>query len=407
VADSARSAKKRLSDLEPASLAGRTVLVRADFNVPLEDGEVVDDQRIRASLPTVRLLTEAGARVVLLSHLGRPKGKPNPAMSLAPVARRLGALLDTEVHFVPEPSGPPAAEAIGAMTDGDVILLENTRFLAGDAANDRELAEAWAGLGDLFVNDAFGAAHRAHASTSGLAEAVVRRGGEAVAGLLLEEELRYLADALDEPKRPFVAVLGGAKISGKIDVISALLPKVDRLLIGGAMANTFFRAQGLETGASLVEEDRIELADELMNQAADKLVLPLDCVVAAEIEEGAATRTVSRTAIGERDRVIDIGPETRALFIDVLKGARTIVWNGPMGVFEIDAFAEGTIEIARAVAEACDRGALGVIGGGDSGAAAERAGVVDRISHISTGGGASLDLLAGAELPGVASLTDA
>lgn len=393
--------------MDAARLSGEVVLVRADLNVPLENGRVSEDQRIRASVPTLRVLLEAGARPVVLSHLGRPKGSPDPDFSLRPVAERLQELLGSPVRFVPEGSGPAVDEAVAAMEPGDVVLLENTRFLPGETANDRELARSWAALGSVFVNDAFGTAHRAHASTSGLADAVVTAGGVAVSGLLLERELKYLREAIDDPERPFVAILGGAKISGKIDVISALLPKVDRLLIGGAMANTFFRAMGLETGRSLVEEDRLDVAREIIEGNGKRLVLPVDCLVADEIGPGAATRVVDRETVGKEDRIADIGPRTRALYADIIGNARTVVWNGPMGVFEIDAFAGGTIEVARALADACDRGTLGIIGGGDSGAAAERAGVTDRISHISTGGGASLDLLAGVALPGVISLSDA
>jgi len=367
---------------------------------------VADDQRIRASVPTLRLLTDAGARVILLSHLGRPKGAPDPAYSLAPVATRLADLLERPVRFVPTPTGPEVDSAVADMKDGDVVLLENTRFLPGDTKNDAGLAATWASLGDLFVNDAFGSAHRAHASTSGLAEAVKARGGEAVAGLLLAKELRFLGDALAEPERPFVAILGGAKISGKIEVIDALLPRVDRLLVGGAMANTFFEALGLETGASLVEEDRIEVARETLERAGDRLLLPVDCVVASDIAPGAATRVVERSAVQEGDRIADIGPATRTIFGREVAGARTIVWNGPMGVFEVDPFAEGTVALAEAVANACDGGATAVVGGGDSAAAARRAGVADRITHISTGGGASLEFLAGDVLPGVAALTE-
>jgi len=399
--------KKNLSDIDRSRLRGRVVLVRTDLNVPVEDGRITDDQRIRASMLTLRLLSDAGARVVVLSHMGRPKGQPRPEFSLAPVADHLSRLLGRTVAFASSAVGSEVRAAIENLEEGDVLLLENTRFLPGDTSNDPELASAWAELSDLFVNDAFGAAHRAHASTSGLAEAVIARGGEAVAGLLLERELRYLADALQDPDRPFVAVLGGAKISGKIDVISALLPKVDGLLIGGAMANTFFRAMGLETGNSLVEEDRIDMARDLMGEAGERLLLPVDCVVADEIESGVETRVVARESVGPGDRIGDIGPETRRLYAQRVRDARTVVWNGPMGVFEIDVFAEGTIEIARALADACDADTLGIIGGGDSGAAAEKAGVADRISHISTGGGASLELLAGASLPGVTSLTDA
>ncbi|MCG6958196.1 MAG: phosphoglycerate kinase [Gemmatimonadetes bacterium] len=398
--------KKTVSDVDPSVLAGRSVLVRADLNVPLDNGEVADDQRIRASVPTLRLLSDAGARVILLSHLGRPKGAPDPAYSLAPVARYLAGLLGRPVRFVPVPAGPEAESAVAEMKDGDVVLLENTRFLPGDTKNDGELAATWAKLGDLFVNDAFGTAHRAHASTAGLAEAMKALGGEAVAGLLLAKELRFLGDALADPERPFVAILGGAKISGKIEVIDALLPRVDRLLVGGAMANTFFRALGLETGASLVEEDRIQVAKETLERAGDRLILPVDCVVAADIVEGSATRVVERSAVQAGDRIADIGPTTRAMFGREVAGARTIVWNGPMGVFEVDLFAEGTVALAEAVAAACDGGATAVVGGGDSAAAARRAGVADRITHISTGGGASLEFLAGDELPGVAALTE-
>ncbi len=398
--------KKIVSDLVPASLAGRTVLVRADLNVPLDDGRISDDRRIRASLPTLRLLTDAGARVVLLSHLGRPKGAPDPKYSLKPVAERLAELLESRVRFVPETAGPAVRAAVAGLAEGEVALLENTRFDPGDTANDPKLAAEWAELGDLFVNDAFGAAHRAHASTSGLAEAVKARGGEAVAGLLMARELRFLGEALERPERPFVAILGGAKISGKIDVIEALLPRVDRLLIGGAMANTFFEALGLEVGASLVEEDRVAVARETLEDAGERLVLPVDCVVAAEIAEGVTTRVVERSGVGPDERIGDVGPATREVYAKEIAEARTIVWNGPMGVFEIDAFAEGTTEMARAVAAACDRGATAVLGGGDSAAAVERAGVADRITHVSTGGGASLEFLAGATLPGVEALTD-
>lgn len=399
--------KKNIQDLSTASLKGRTVLVRADLNVPLDGSRISDDQRIRASIPTLRLLVDAGARVVLLSHLGRPKGKADPAYSLAPVADRLSELLGRDVRFVPVPVGGEASSAVASLVDGEVALLENTRFLAGDTDNDPTLAAQWAELGSLFVNDAFGAAHRAHASTSGLAEAVKARGGEAVAGLLMAKELRFLGDALDHPERPFVAILGGAKISGKIDVIEALLPRVDRLLIGGAMANTFLRALGLETGASLVEDDRVEMARATLERAGDRLLLPVDCVVAEEIAVGTPTSVKDRTQVGARDRIADIGPATRDVYAKVIAGARTVVWNGPMGVFEVEAFAAGTVAVAHAVADACDDGAVAVLGGGDSAAAAEAAGVSGRVSHVSTGGGASLEFLAGVDLPGVSALTEA
>jgi len=398
--------KKTLSDVDLERLRDRTVLVRADLNAPLEDGQISDDQRLRASLPTLKLLTGAGARVVLLSHLGRPKGAADPAFSLEPIAKRLGELLERPVTFVPHTSGAAVANAVAGLPQGVVALLENTRFVEGETQNDPKLAASWAALGDLFVNDAFGTAHRAHASTAGLAEAMRERGGEAVAGLLMARELRFLEEALRMPERPFVAIIGGAKISSKIGVISALLPRVDRLLIGGAMANTFFRALGLDTGESLVEEDSVGMARRLIEEGGERLVLPVDCIVADEVSEDAATRAVDRSAVSGTDKILDIGPESRVRFSEMLHRARSIVWNGPMGVFEIPAFATGTIEIAVAVAEACDGGALGILGGGDSAAAAEDAGVVDRLTHVSTGGGASLELLAGAPLPGVDSLTD-
>ena len=398
--------KKTLREIDPGWLEGRTAVVRADLNVPLEGARVGDDQRIRASLPTLELLTRAGARVALLSHLGRPNGRRSEDLTLAPVAAHLADLLDARVEFVAEVTGPEVARRLEALPARGVLLLENTRFLEGETANDPGLAASWAALGDIFVNDAFGAAHRAHASTAGLAEAMIARGGEAVAGLLMARELRFLEEALREPERPFVTLLGGAKISGKIDLISAMLPRVDRLLVGGAMANTFFRAMGLDTGSSLVEDDKVDEAAALLREAADRLVLPVDCVVAPEVAEGATSRVVAREDVRGEDRIVDVGPDTREKFAEIIGGARTIVWNGPMGVFEIDAFSKGTLAVAEAVARACDAGALGVLGGGDSAAAAERAGVAGRLTHVSTGGGASLELLAGATLPGVAALSD-
>ena len=398
--------KTTITDLDPAALSGRNVLVRSDLNVPMESGAIADDQRIQASLPTLQLLRDAGARIVVLSHLGRPKGVSNPEFSLAVVSERLSELLKTPVHFVSDPIGEGGESIVDELRAGEVALLENTRFFPGDTANEAELATRWAGLGDLFVNDAFGAAHRAHASTAGLASKVRAKGGIAVAGLLMAKELRFLGEALRNPERPFVAILGGAKISGKIDVVSALLPEVDHLLIGGAMANTFFRALGHDTGGSLVEPDRIDMARELIERAGEKLVLPVDAVVTDRIEEGAATRVVTLDAVEDGDIIIDVGPETVALFTGLIGSAQTVVWNGPMGVFEIPAFARGTIQVAKALADVCDRGAIGIIGGGDSAAAAEEAGVAHRLTHVSTGGGASLELLAGRVLPGVESLND-
>jgi phosphoglycerate kinase len=397
--------QKTLADVDVERLRGRTVVVRADLNVPLDRGTITDDQRIRASLPTVLELSDVGARVVLLSHLGRPKGERDASQSLEPVARRLSELLERDVRFIPESNGVRAASAVDELTDGSVALLENTRFLPGETKNDEVLARSWADLGDLFVNDAFGAAHRAHASTTGLAEAMRAKGGEAVAGHLMARELRFLEEALRMPERPFIAIIGGAKISSKIGVLSALLPRVDRLLVGGAMANTFFRALGLETGTSLVEEESVDVARGLLENGGETLVLPVDCVVAEELSEDAQTRVAAREDVGAGEKILDIGPRTRERYADMIARSRSVVWNGPMGVFEVDAFAEGTIAIAHAVAEACDTGALGVLGGGDSAAAAERAGVVDRLTHVSTGGGASLELLAGDSLPGVEALT--
>jgi phosphoglycerate kinase len=394
-----------LSDLDPGELRGRPVLVRADLNVPLdESGHVADDTRLRASLPTLEHLREAGARVILTSHLGRPGGRSDPRASLRPVAAALSALLGSSVRFHPESVGQAAFEAAAAIENGDVLLLENTRFVPGETANDPELAAALADYADLYVNDAFGAAHRAHASTEGVARAVRARGGRALAGFLLERELRFLGQALDEPARPFVAILGGAKISGKIDVIEALLPRVDHLLVGGAMANTFFLALGLEVGESLVERDRVEMAGSLMERAGARLVLPVDCVVADRIEAGAETRVAARDDISPAERIGDVGPATGRLFGDVVGRAATVLWNGPMGVFELEVFRAGTVALARSVAEATDRGAVTVVGGGDSAAATRLAGLEERMSHISTGGGASLEFLAGFSLPGVEAL---
>ncbi|HZD05169.1 MAG TPA: phosphoglycerate kinase, partial [Longimicrobiales bacterium] len=346
--------------------------------------------------------------MVLLSHLGRPKGTPRPELSLRPVAERLRQLLggEVEVRFVDRVAGPEVRKAAGELPAGGVLLVENTRFDPGETSGDEELAEGWADLADIFVNDAFGAAHRAHASTTGIARAVRRRGGQAVAGLLMEKELDFLGRALEAPERPFVAILGGAKISGKIDVIHALLPRVDRLLIGGAMANTFFLALGLDVGHSLVEEDRVDTARATLEEAGDALLLPVDCVVADDLAVDAATRVVPRDGVGSDETIGDVGSASRETFASDIAGARTLLWNGPMGVFELEPFREGTVAVARAVARATDQGALSVVGGGDSAAAAEVAGVTDRLSHVSTGGGASLEFLSGAELPGVAALSD-
>ena len=392
--------KKRLEDFDHRELSGRTVLVRADLNAPMQDGEIADDHRLVASLPTLSFLREAGARVILLSHLGRPDASPSSMYSLEPVAERLGELLSSNVEFVADPIGR------GQPLSSDLVMLENTRFLSGELDNASDLAESWAELGNLFVNDAFGAAHRAHASTAGLASAMRAKGREAVAGLLMARELHFLGRAMTNPSHPFVGILGGAKISGKIDVIASLLERVDRLLIGGAMANTFFQAMGLTTGASLVEEDRIPVARELLQKSGDKLLFPVDCIVAKELREGAPHRAVPSTAVGHDDMVLDIGPETASAFREVIDSARTILWNGPMGVFETPPFGVGTIDVAHSVADVSDRGALVVVGGGDSAMAADLAGVTSRLTHVSSGGGASLAFLAGKTLPGVDSLSD-
>jgi phosphoglycerate kinase len=395
-------ATKTIRDLADTEIRGKRALVRVDFNVPLDaNGNVTDDTRIRASLPTIDALFERGARVVvLLSHLGRPKGKPDPAYSLAPVARRLVELSSHPVIFVPSTISDDALTATRTAPRGTIVLLENTRFLPGEEKNDGELARALAKLGDFYVNDAFGSAHRAHASTEGVAHDL----HPAVAGLLMESELRYLGGALESPEFPFVAILGGAKISGKIDVIENLLPKVNHLLIGGAMACTFFRAMGFQTGGSLVEEDRVELARKILADAGDKLVPPGDVVVAPSMDDGGHAHDVARDAIPADEAVFDIGTEASKAFARLIESAKTVVWNGPMGVFEHPPFDAGTRAVGEALARATDAGATTIVGGGDSAAAMEVMGLAQRVSHVSTGGGASLEFLEGKTLPGVAAL---
>jgi phosphoglycerate kinase len=392
-------ATRSIRDLD---LKDTRVFIRVDFNVPLKKGVIGDDTRIRESLPTIEYALKAGARcVILASHLGRPKGQPNADMSLRPVALRVKELLGRDVGFAEDCIGPPAERAIASQPAGGIVVLENLRFHPEEEKNDTSFAKGLAALCDAYVNDAFGAAHRAHASV----EAIVRLVRQAGTGLLMEKELRYLGEALDNPQRPFVAVLGGAKVSDKIEVIDNLITRVDRLLIGGAMAYTFFKATGKPVGKSLVEDDKLDTAREIMSKSAGcglQFLLPVDHVVAPKLEAGAPSETlqVDDAAIGDR-MGLDIGPETAKAYAAALKDAKTVVWNGPMGVFEIDDFARGTIAVAKAVA-----GVNGttIVGGGDSIAAVKKAGVTDRITHISTGGGASLEFLGGQTLPGVAVL---
>jgi phosphoglycerate kinase len=395
--------KRTLGQLDGAHLDGQRVLVRVDFNVPMAGGVVSDDTRVRASLPTIAYLRERGARVVLLSHLGRPKAPGDPKYSLRPVVRVLEGLLGMPVTFLPDPTSEEAVSAVRHLPRGGVALGENTRYYPGEEKNDPALAQRFAALGELYVNDAFGSAHRAHAST----EAVAHLLKPAVAGFLMEKELRFLGDAVDHPARPLVAILGGAKISGKIDLISTLLPKVDHVLIGGAMACTFFKAMKLETGNSLVEPDKVDLARRLLAEAGDKLVLPTDATIAERLEAGVPTRTVAREDIPAGWAMYDIGAASVARFSAMIRGARTVVWNGPMGVFETKPFDAGTMGIALALSEATRAGAITIVGGGDSAAAIAAAGLESQVSHVSTGGGASLEFLEGKELPGVAALDDA
>ena len=393
--------KRSLRDLPPQALDGKRALVRVDFNVPLKNGKVTDDTRLRASLPTIAYLREKGARVVLLSHLGRPKGgpPPDPQYSLKQIVRDLEGLLGAPVEFIADPVS--GLSATRRLPRGAVALVENTRFWPGEETNDPELAKTFAALGDLYVNDAFGSAHRAHAST----EAVAHLLKPAVAGFLMEKELKYLGELLTNPKRPFIAVLGGAKISGKIDVIRSLLPRVDELLIGGAMACTFFAAMGLEVGSSLVEPDRIALAKELLAQSGKKMIIPRGAVIAPSLERASEHKSVSADSIPKGWAVYDIDETTQHDFRARLLRAKTVFWNGPMGVFETPPFDAGTRAIANALVDAGKKGAVTVVGGGDSVAAV--AGMEDKLTHVSTGGGASLEFLEGKELPGVAALENA
>ena len=394
-------AKKTVKDID---LKDKKVLVRVDFNVPLKDGVITDDTRIKAALPTINYVLEQGGKAILFSHLGRVKTEEDKAgKSLAPVAKRLGELLGKEVTFVPETRGAELEAAINNMKDGDVVVFENTRFEDVDgkkeSKNDADLGKYWASLGDVFVNDAFGTAHRAHASNVGIAST----GIPTVAGFLMEKEIKFIGEAVEDPKRPMIAILGGAKVSDKIGVIENLIPKADKILIGGGMTYTFYEAKGIKIGNSLVEADKVALAKELIEKAGDKLVLPIDNVCAPEFSNVVETQVVEGD-IPEGLMALDIGPASVKLFADTLQGAKTVVWNGPMGVFEMSNFAKGTIGVCEAIANL--EGATTIIGGGDSAAAAEQLGFADKFTHISTGGGASLELLEGKELPGLAAIND-
>lgn len=392
--------------IDHLQLKGKKVLVRVDFNVPMDENlNITDDTRIRASHPTIQKIIQEGGIAILMSHLGRPKGKVNLKYSLKPVAERLGQLLNKEVKFANDCIGEEVKKLVNSLKEGDVLLLENLRFHEEEEKNDENFARELASLGDIYINDAFGSAHRAHASTEG----VTKFFKENAAGYLMQKELEYLSKAVGNPERPYTAILGGAKISGKIDVITNLMNKVDNLLIGGGMAFTFFKAQGLEIGKSLLEEDRIEMAKEILQKVKANninLYLPVDVVIADAFDNNAKTEIVDVNNIKPDWQGLDIGPKTIELFRSIILKSKTVVWNGPMGVFELDNFAKGTFEIAKALAEATQNGVTTIVGGGDSAAAISKIGFEDKVSHVSTGGGASLEFLEGKTLPGVAALTD-
>jgi phosphoglycerate kinase len=395
--------KLTVEDLE---LKDKRVLMRVDFNVPLEDGRVANDRRIQSALPTIKYIMEKGGRLILMSHLGRPDGKRVPDMSLKPCVAVLKKMLGKDVAFAEDCVGAAAEDAVGRLAAGDALLLENLRFYKEETDNAPDFSKKLAALGDVYVNDAFGTAHRAHASTEG----VTHYFDQCAAGFLMMKELEYLGGVIENPERPFIAILGGAKISGKIDVITNLLPKVDKVIIGGGMAFTFFKAQGLEIGNSLLEADKVDLAKDIMARAGDKLVFPIDCKISDSFDFKArkvgTLKEVSADAIPAGWEGLDIGSKSIEKFRSILSGVQTVIWNGPMGVFEIPQTAEGTYSIARLLAEVTERGAVTVIGGGDSASAVAKAGVADKVSHVSTGGGASLEFIEGKTLPGVAALTD-